>query len=255
MAMDLSKPAPKSDLMALFNSNKMQEMVKKNIPKHLDPERSIQLVTTAITRNPDLAECTPYSLISCLIQSTQLGLEMFDPRGLAYAIPFKNKKTGMKEATFVVGYKGLIDLVWRNNRVSAFYSHNVYEKDFFFEQLGTDQRLEHKKAEGDRGKIIGSYAVVRYVNGGVDHEYLTVEEMDTVRKNFGVWKDDPEAMYRKTPIRRLSKRIPQSVDIARAVDWEEKLERGERIDLDIDMKLPEQEREISPIEQMQPEGV
>ena len=58
---------------------------------HLTPERMLRLIYAEGTRNPELRQCTPESLITCIITAAQLGLEPSGPLGMAYLIPRKKK--------------------------------------------------------------------------------------------------------------------------------------------------------------------
>lgn len=52
------------------------------------------------------------SFLAALMNAAQLGLEPNTPLGQAYLIPYKNKS--VLECQFQIGYKGLIDLAYRN---------------------------------------------------------------------------------------------------------------------------------------------
>ena len=55
-----------------------------------------------------------------------MGLEPNDPRGLAYLVPFNDSKRG-KIVTFIIGYKGLLDLARRSGMVSSINAFAVFE--------------------------------------------------------------------------------------------------------------------------------
>jgi len=75
----------------------------------------------------------------------------------------------------------------------------------------------HIPALKNKGAIIGSYAVVVYKNGEKDFEFMPFEDLEKVRKlskraDAGAWSDHTEEMHKKTPLRRLFKRVPVSVE-------------------------------------------
>ena len=47
------------------------------------------------------------------------------------------------ECQFQLGYKGLIDLVYRSEEVTDIQAHEVYENDEFEYELGLDPKLKH----------------------------------------------------------------------------------------------------------------
>ena len=57
----------------------------------------------------------------------RLGLEPNTPLGQAYLIPYKNH--GKLECQFQIGYKGLIDMVYRNDNIQTVQAQCVYEND------------------------------------------------------------------------------------------------------------------------------
>ena len=65
--------------------------------------------------------------------------------GEAYLIPFKNnKKGGVYECQFIVGYKGLMLLARRSGEVANIDALTVYENDEFDLSYGFDPALIHK---------------------------------------------------------------------------------------------------------------
>ena len=65
--------------------------------------------------NADLQACNPASLMKCAMNATALNLPLNKNLGYAYVIPYKNKKKGITEPQFQIGYKGFIQLARRNN--------------------------------------------------------------------------------------------------------------------------------------------
>src|SRR5262245_29100413 len=104
---------------------KSKGQIKLALPAHLTPERMIRIAMTSIQKNSDLLNCTPQSLIGCVIQSAQLGLEPDSVLGHAYLVPFKTT------CTFIIGYKGLQRLARQSGEISKIWSKVVYANDYF----------------------------------------------------------------------------------------------------------------------------
>ncbi len=208
------------------------------LPKHVDANRMLKIALGALRTTPKLMQCTTESLFGAIVQCSQLGLEPNTPLGHAYLIPFdKKKKQGNQwvvdktEVQIVFGYKGLIDLARRSGQIVSISAHEVCEKDHFVYQYGLDEKLEHRPAMGDRGEIIAFYAVAKLVGGGHAFEVMSRAQVDAIRDASQGWQQAvrnkatdkspwgahyPE-MGRKTVLRRLTKYLPISIELATAV--------------------------------------
>ena len=111
------------------------EIGKGLMGTNLTAERFERLVFSAWNSNPKLKLCTPISFLAAAMTSAQLGLEPNTPLGQAYIIPYGNK------ATFQIGYKGLLTLLWRSSEIQTVDAQTVYEKDEFEFEYGSNARL------------------------------------------------------------------------------------------------------------------
>ena len=91
--------------------------LKKALPSVMTLERFTRIALSALNNTPELQKCTPMSFIAALLNAAQLGLEPNTPLGQAYLIPYKNK--GVLECQFQIGYKGLIELAYRNGQMQT----------------------------------------------------------------------------------------------------------------------------------------
>ena len=142
----------------------MAPAIEAALPSVMTPERFTRITLSALSTNPKLQECTPQSFLGAMMTAAQLGLEPNTPLGQAYLIPFRNH--GVMECQFQLGYKGMLDLVYRSGEVSIIQAHTVYSNDQFEYELGLDPKLQHKPAMGDRGDPIAYYAVFKTKDGG-----------------------------------------------------------------------------------------
>jgi recombination protein RecT len=249
--------------LTIQEDNQIKNMLKCNIqaiksvlPKHLTPERAMRIAYTSLVKNPMLARCSQVSLMNAIIESSMLGLELGGPLGQASLIPFKNGKTGGYEATLVVEYKGMITLANNTGNVKEISAHPVFEKDEFRFNYGLSPDLYHIPSQNvDSGDITHAYAIIKYVNGGIDFEVIgkktAMEAKDRSAAKFkkdSPWnkKEDEPAMWVKTAIRRLMNRVPKSADIRQKMDAEERSgqEMNHIIDISLDdfhaVKIPDQ---------------
>jgi len=217
------------------------------LPEHMRPERLVRIALTCLRTTPQLAECTKESFLGALFTAAQLGLEPI--QGKAYLIPFNNKRNvggqwmTVKEAQFVIGYKGVAELYYRHEKAIQLSWGIVKEKDDFSYELGTDEYLKHKPAKGERGKTIGYWVCAKLANGGRPFLYMTSEEclehgkkhskayitkewskkekkMMPCEPHFvdnSPWVTNLDSMCLKTVFVQLSKLLPLSSEIQKAI--------------------------------------
>jgi len=216
----------KGGLQQLFETDRMMEAIKSILPKHITPERVLKMALVAASRSPKLYQCTIESWTQALMRSSELGLDCSGTLGQAYIIPFYNNTNNVNayEATFMPGYRGLIELARRSGQVSNIDVHNVYAKDKFRLVFGTDQVLEHEPYLGDEdpGNHVVTYMVVTLKDGSKQIEVMTNKEIDKVRnfskaKNSGPWITWPGEMQRKTVVKRGLKYVPMSSELEKAL--------------------------------------
>lgn len=210
-----------------------RKQIEVALPRHLTAERMIRVAITAVSKTPALQECSPLSIVGCVIQSAELGLELSNPLGHAYMVPYRNKHTGQKEAQFQIGYRGLQELAYRSGRVSSFPAHVVFENDSFVFEYGTKPILKHKPTLSEPGPAKAVYAVIVFKDGSSDFEVMSVAQIEAHRKRYSkdsrqdsAWNTAWDEMAKKTVIRRLAKRAPLSADIVRAAVADEYVEAG-----------------------------
>ena len=117
----------------------LEPEIKRALPSVITPERFTRMALSAINNTPKLAECTPISFLAALMNAAQLGLEPNTPLGEAYLIPFQNK--GVLECQFQLGYRGLMNLAYRNEQLQTISAQCVYANDAFEYELGLNSRL------------------------------------------------------------------------------------------------------------------
>ncbi len=202
--------------------------IKRALPSVITPERFTRMALNAITNTPELQNCSPMSFIAALMNAAQLGLEPNTPLGQAYLIPYKNKKKGITECQFQIGYKGMIDLVYRNENVQTIQAQVVYENDKFEYELGLESKLRHIPALSDRGEMVYVYALFKLQNGGYGFEVMNrqsviahAERYSKAYDGYSPWKTDFEAMAMKTVVKKVLKFAPLKADYMRAIATDE----------------------------------
>ena len=200
------------------------------LPTHVNVERFIKSALLVIAGNEKLEQCSVESIVKSVIGAAELGLDFTPAKGLAYLVPFYSSKKKTMEAVFMPGYRGLIHLARNTGNVNYVEAKIVYSNEVLEIEYGSAPFIRHIPiVSGDKGNRIGAYAYAHFNDGGGQFDFMTEEEIMKIKartksqKNgtiFGPWADDENEMYKKTPIRRLSKMLPCSADDAysRAVE-------------------------------------
>ena len=224
-------------VLAILRKHKnVIETIAKGV---LTEERVFRLINAAITRTPDLLECSPISVLNSILHITYLGLEVAPEQ--AYLLPFRNRKEGGKKiCTPVIDYRGKI-------RIAAAAGilfddpEIVYSKDKF--RRWTDEggkHFMHEEAEGDRGEPIGAYSLARW-QGLVKITYMHWSEINAIKTaalartgQSGPWKEHELEMAKKTTVHRAFKTLPRPANPVVA----EQVQRSQEIDDAVEMGEP-----------------
>lgn len=232
----VKKASPSKGMEQLLT--KMGGQIQKALPSMVSNERFQRVALTAFSNNTKLQQCDPMSFIAAMMQSAQLGLEPNTPLGQAYLIPYG------KQVQFQIGYKGLLELAQRSGKIKTLYAHEVRENDTFDIDYGLNQTLTHKPLlKGDRGEVIGYYAVYHLDTGGNSFIFMTKDEVLEHAKRFsktyssGPWQTDFDAMAKKTVIKQLLKYAPLSIELQKATSMDETV----KTEISDDMSLVEDE--------------
>lgn len=206
--------AKTGDLKSLINSDAMKAQFARALPRHLSPDRFVRIAITALTRTPKLQQCTPESLMRCLLDLSATGLEADGRR--AHLIPYNNRKAGTVECTLIIDYKGLVELILRSGDVATLRTETVCEFDEF-DWLNGD--ITHKiDWRRPRGYVQAVYAEATLKSGEKQTSVMTREDVEKIRSkskaaNDGPWVDFWDEMAKKTVLKRLAKMLPLSYEI------------------------------------------
>lgn len=206
---------------------KMGDILSKLAPEEMCVNRLIRLFYSELAKNPTLNDCTTESICGSIMSCAQLGLEP-GIAGMVYLIPRGGKMTLM------LGYKGMIELCFRSERITSIESTCVYKEDDFSMKRGTYPEINHNPSiSGDRNEasFIGVYSVVTMKNGYKQFDFMNAKEIAHVRKitktfNSTAWMNYFDEMAKKTVIRRLLKLVPSSIACQNAIALDEQQEMG-----------------------------
>ncbi len=233
----IAAPSARNELVAMLD--KMKSQIAAALPRHMTPERMVRMAVTLFSKSESLQKCSIQSIVACVVQASELGLELTGPLGHAFMVPYSG------QATFQIGYKGFFELAFRSGKLSAWPMRVVFANDPFEVQYGSDQKIFHKPAKGERGDPIGYYSCLYMHDGGRDFDYLSLEDAEQHRdrysqafknaekynKNNSPWHTNFDAMAMKTTVRSLAKRAPLSTELRAAASIDEYAEAGIGVDV------------------------
>lgn len=218
--MDTAIAKRQGDLKTLLLRS--QSSLAAILPKHLNPERMVRVALMATVHQPKLLECSAQSILLAVMQAAQLGLEIGGAMGLAYLVPFKGI------AQFIPGYRGLIHLARQSGEVWGMDARAVFKGDEFRYQYGLYPELMHKPKEEENAELTHAYCVAR-LRSGSEFDVMDRPAIDRIRArsraaNNGPWVTDFDEMAKKTVVRRIAKMLPMSVQLAAAVEADNRSE-------------------------------
>ena len=159
---------------------------------------------------------SPMTVIQSALKAATFDLPVEPSLGYAYIVPFNNYKDGVKrmEASFIIGYKGMVQLCLRTGAYARVPDAvDVREGELVsYDRLTGDAEFHWIEDEDQREAlpIIGYAGYFRLKNGAEKTIYMTVKQIEGHEKknrkgqSMGKgWREDFDAMARKTVIRRL----------------------------------------------------
>lgn len=196
---------------------------------NLDADRLVKLAQAAVSRSPDLARCTPLSVITALMRCSELGLEpnaTLAQRRM-WLVPRWNSKLSALECIAQIDYRAEIQLARDTGLVLDVVAEDVRANDAFTLERGAAgtslTKFSHRPVIfGDRGDVIGFYAAARLEGGAVPFYAMTAAEVEAFRDHYaptdktgkivGPWgsprENERNAMAKKTCLHRLWNLLP-----------------------------------------------
>lgn len=213
-----------------FSAFLAQDAMKKKINEMVGGEKGQQFVTSiisAVSTNPQLAECDNASIVSAALLGQALNLSPSPQLGQFYLVPFNDNKRGCKVAQFQIGYKGYIQLAIRSGQYKKLNVLAIKEGELIkYDPLDEDieVKLIENEEEREKAETIGYYAMFEYLNGFRKTIYWSKQRMEAhalkysmgyrAKKGYTFWEKDFDGMAYKTMLRQLiSKWGIMSIDL------------------------------------------
>lgn len=191
-------------------------------------------MTALVSNDKALQTCEPMSLMFAALKVTSLDLPLDNNLGFAYVIPYKNNKENKTEAQVQIGYKGISQLAIRSGQFETINVTDVREGELKGRNRLTGE-LELEWINDDtarmKAKIIGYIGYFKLLSGYSKTTYWSIEELkehglnysQTFKKGYGVWKDNFNAMAKKTVLKLMLNKgdAPMSVEMQQAIKYDQ----------------------------------
>lgn len=211
--------APKQTITTLMNSILDGEGYRKRF-EDLMGNRTPQFVSSIVSMvngTPELKDAfvsSPVTVIQSALKAASYDLPIDPGLGYAYIVPFKNgKKGGIREAQFILGYKGMIQLALRTGAYKTINVTDIREGELkSFNRLTEEIEIEFVEDEDERDAlpVIGYAGYYKFINGTEKTVYMSRKQIEAhERKNrkgqymSPLWRDDFDSMAYKTVLRRM----------------------------------------------------
>lgn len=192
------------------------------LPSHVDERHFLATVANACRKTPALWECDPSTVLAGALRAAQLGLELNDERNLCFLIPRG------KQATFQLGYGGVLELARRATPGLRFAGDIVREGDTFEEVSGSEPRLHHVKPLTGRGEAIAWYVVAFFPDRSkqwvvLDRDGVEYHRSFSAQPNGQMWTKSYDAAALKSCVLELRRWLPASPEMAKAQESDEQV--------------------------------
>jgi recombination protein RecT len=198
---------------------KAQGLLGAGIPGHMTVEREIRTATVMLMQSQGLEGSSPESFYVAVSIAINSGIGLGNGKG--YLVAYKGN------VSYVPGWKGLIDLVNRTGRASA-WTGVVHKGDHFDYALGDSPFLTHKPGDNEEHADITHYYAIGRVKGA-EYPHIVVWSVNKVIKHLNTYNkvggkhyalkndDNMDAYGRKVVLLQVIKYLPTSVELENAL--------------------------------------
>lgn len=217
----VSKP---QTIQSLMNSGAVMKKLNDVLGSEKKASAFISSVISVSQNNKLLRNAQPMTILSSAMVAATLDLPIVPTLGMAYIVPYGCN------ATFQIGYKGLLELAMRSGEFKNIIDEVVYEGQLISKNKFTGEYVFDEDAKVSN-KIIGVMARFDLINGYSKTIFWSIEEINAHAKRFSQaynrgngspWQSDFEAMAKKTVLKSLlNKYAPKSVAMNTAIKFDQ----------------------------------
>lgn len=160
------------------------------------------------------------TLIKCFLRIAHTGLSIDPAKGFLFVKAVYSDQTRQTTCALEHGYKGLLKLIKRSQKVKAITADVIYENDHF-EFHGSREKVTHRVttlSRTKRGNCDGGYCTSELVNGGFITTTMAAEELEELQAQGAMYENSVwsspfvDEMRRKSLIKRHYKTLQASIE-------------------------------------------
>ena len=164
-----------------IQSDAYQKLINNTLQDPKRAQRFIASVSSAVAVNPALQECDAGTILSCALLGESLELSPSPQLEQYYLVPFNDRKNNRTVATFILGYKGYIQLAIRSGQykrinVVALKQGELVHYDPMTEEI--EVSMIEDEVQRETAPTAGYYACFEYLNGFKKALYWSREKME-----------------------------------------------------------------------------
>lgn len=162
------------------NTPSMQKLIANALHDPARCARFTASIVSAVSVNQALQNCDRNTVISGALLGESLNLSPSPQLGQYYLVPFNNKKKGIQDAQFVLGYKGYVQLALRSGQYKSINVEIVKQGEYKGRDPMTGEprfQFIEDDDEWERLPVIGYMASFEYLNGFRKVLYWSKEKM------------------------------------------------------------------------------
>lgn len=259
--------AQKPKFSVAIQTDTYKKLINNTLQDPKRAQRFIASISSAVAVNPDLQNCDAGTILSGALLGESLELSPSPQLGQYYLVPFNDGKNNRTVATFILGYKGYIQLAIRSGQykklnVLAIKKGELVRYDPLYEEI--EVNLIPDEIAREVAETVGYYAMFEYINGFKKAMYWSKEKMEqhamkyskgyAAKKGYTFWEKDFDSMAYKTMLRQLiSKWGIMSIDLRQAFETDESLVNNDGVsqcveESDMPTELPAEEEALEDTE-------
>lgn len=174
----------KPKFSAMIASKPYQDLIKNTLGTEGRAMRFVAAITSAVAVSPALQGCEAPTVIAGALLGESLNLSPSPQLGQYYLVPFKKKTKNpdgtyseVTNATFVLGYKGYLQMAIRSGQYRDIDARPVHEGEYIGMDGYTGRPKFNFSDDAESKPVIGYMACFEYLNGFQKVLYWSKEKM------------------------------------------------------------------------------
>ena len=191
-----------------------RKLINRTLQDEGRANRFIATISSAVAVNTALQECDPGTILACALHGESLNLSPSPQLGQYYLVPFKDNKNNRTVATFILGYKGYVQLALRSGQYKKLNVMPIKKGELeYYDPLNEEIKVNliQDELQRETAETIGYYAFFEYMNGFRKSLYWSKQKMENHAKRYSkaynsshsFWQRDFDSMGIKTMLRQL----------------------------------------------------